>query len=188
MTETDGTGPRTGGNLPAEMTRFFGRQTELAELRTLLGASRLVTLTGVGGVGKSRLALQAAQSLMGAFPDGTWLVELSWLQDRDVLAHLVEEALQVTDQTMRPMMEVVLEFLASRQLLLILDGAEHMRESCAQFAGAVLRAAPGVRIVVTSRQPLNVPEERYWSCIRCRCQVLPRLARIRRLRTRRSRR
>ena len=160
MTETDGTGPRTGGNLPAEMTRFFGRQTELAELRKLLDASRLVTLTGVGGVGKSRLALQAAQSLMGPFPDGTWLVELSWLQDRDLLAHLVEEALRVTDQTMRPMMEVVLEFLASRQLLLILDGAEHMRESCTQFARAVLRAAPGVRIVVTSRQPLNVPGER----------------------------
>ena len=160
MTETDGTGPRAGGNLPAEMTRFFGRQTELAELRKLLDASRLVTLTGVGGVGKSRLALQAAQSLMGAFPDGTWLVELSWLQDRDLLAHLVEEALRVTDQTMRPMMEVVLDFLACRQLLLILDGAEHMRESCTQFARAVLRAAPGVRIVVTSRQPLNVPGER----------------------------
>ena len=97
---------------------------------------------------------------MGAFPDGTWLVELSWLQDRDLLAHLVAEALRVTDQTMRPMMEVVLEFLASRQLLLILDGAEHMRESCTQFARAVLRAAPGVRIVVTSRQPLNVSGER----------------------------
>jgi predicted ATPase len=150
---------RVGGNLPVGMTRFFGRQTELAGLRRLVGTSRLVTLTGVGGVGKSRLALQAAQSFTGAFPDGTWLVELSWQRNHDLLAHLVAESLQVTDQTVRPMMEVVLEFLASRQLLLILDGAEHIREGCAELARAVLRAAPEVRIVVTSREPLNVPGE-----------------------------
>ena len=150
---------RTGGNLPVATTRFVGRETELAGLHRLLDNSRLVTLTGVGGVGKSRLAMQAAQSSMGAFPEGTWLVELSWLRNQDLLAHVVAESLRVTDQTVRPMMEVLLEFMASRRLLLILDGAEHMREGCAELARAVLGAAPGVRIVISSRQPLNVPGE-----------------------------
>ncbi|MBC6471389.1 LuxR family transcriptional regulator, partial [Actinomadura alba] len=148
------------GNLPAEMTSFVGRRHELAEARRMLSASRLVTLTGVGGVGKTRIALRVAGRLHGGFPDGVWLVELSALQDAGLLAHEVSEQLKLTDTSTRPHVEVLADHCADRRLLLVLDTCEHLVDECAELAGTLLRAASGLRILATSRQPLNIPGER----------------------------
>ncbi|MEV7028356.1 AAA family ATPase, partial [Kitasatospora sp. NPDC093558] len=109
------------GRLPAEVTGFVGRRRELAELAGLLANVRLVTVTGPGGVGKSRLALRAAARATGAFPDGTWLVDIAPVQDPLLLGHAVLEALRLPHGTARPPLEVLTEQLAGHRLLLLLD-------------------------------------------------------------------
>ncbi|WP_079170007.1 ATP-binding protein [Mangrovactinospora gilvigrisea] len=148
------------GGLPPEGTELIGRRTELARLRELLGASRLVTLTGVGGVGKTRLALRAAADARPAFPDGVWWVELSALRRGSLLEQDIAEALPLTDQTTRPMIDILSDYLADRELLLVLDTCEHLVEDCALVAEALLEAAPGLRILATSLRPLGIEEER----------------------------
>ncbi|MEU9074819.1 regulator [Kitasatospora sp. NPDC048538] len=143
------------GRLPAEVTGFVGRRRELTELARLLAGARLVTVTGPGGVGKSRLALRAAARAAGAFPDGTWLVEVAPVQDPLLLGHAVLEALRLTDGTARPPMDVLTERLAGRRLLLVLDGCEHLVAACAELTEALLRGLPGVRVLATSRAPLR---------------------------------
>lgn len=147
------------GRLPAEVTSFVGRQRELTELARLLAGQRLVTVTGPGGVGKSRLALRAAARAAGAFPDGTWLVEVAPVQDRQLLGHAVLEALRLTDGTARPPLDVLVEQLAGRRLLLVLDGCEHLVEACAELVRALLRALPGLRVLTTSRVALRTAGE-----------------------------
>ncbi|MGV9263927.1 ATP-binding protein [Kitasatospora sp. NPDC003701] len=141
------------------MTSFVGRRQELAELARLLAAARLVTVTGPGGVGKSRLALRAAARAAGAFPDGTWLVEIAPVQDRLLLGHAVLEALRLTDGTARPPLDVLTEQLAGRRMLIVLDGCEHLVDACAELADALLRALPGLRVLTTSRTTLRAPGE-----------------------------
>ncbi|MFJ9606773.1 ATP-binding protein [Kitasatospora sp. NPDC101176] len=143
------------GRLPAEVTGFVGRRRELTELARLLAGARLVTVTGPGGVGKSRLALRAAARAAGAFPDGTWLVEVAPVQDPLLLGHAVLEALRLTDGTARPPMDVLTERLAGQRLLLVLDGCEHLVAACAELTEALLRGLPGVRVLATSRAPLR---------------------------------
>ncbi|MER6298478.1 regulator [Kitasatospora sp. NPDC001539] len=147
------------GRLPAEVTGFVGRQRELAELAALLAGVRLVTVTGPGGVGKSRLALRAAARAAGAFPDGTWLVDVAPVQDPLLLGHAVLEALQLTDGTARPPLDVLGERLAGRRLLLVLDGCEHLVGPCAELADALLRMLPGLRVLATSRSALRASGE-----------------------------
>ncbi|MFC6063306.1 ATP-binding protein [Streptomyces ochraceiscleroticus] len=147
------------GNLPAQATRTVGREPELAQLRRLVARARLVTVTGVGGVGKTRLALQAAADLQPWFRDGAWLVELSPLRKGSVLPFAIAEALSVADQALCPMIDVVADHLAGREVLLILDTCEHLPEACALVAETLLRAAPGLRIVATSRRPLDMMVE-----------------------------
>ncbi|MEU7485387.1 LuxR C-terminal-related transcriptional regulator [Streptomyces sp. NPDC042319] len=148
------------GSLPAESTELIGRRTELVEIRRLLAEARLVTLTGVGGVGKTRLALRAAHEVQPFFRDGAWWVELSPLRHGAVLAHAIAEALPLADQTTRPMIDVLVEYLANRELLLVLDTCEHLVDVCALAAEAMLRGAPGLRILVTSRCQLDMVGER----------------------------
>ena len=138
------------GDLPKETRSFVGRRAELAQLSGLLEESRLVTLTGVGGVGKTRLALRAAGQARAAFPDGVWLVELSALRDPALVGHVILDALPLADQTTRPPVEVLAEWLADKRLLLVLDTCEHLIEACAQTADTLLEAAPGLRILATS--------------------------------------
>ncbi|MFF2354146.1 ATP-binding protein [Kitasatospora sp. NPDC058115] len=156
-------GPRPGrpapGRLPAEVTSFVGRQHELTALARLLAGHRLVTVTGPGGVGKSRLALRAAARAAGAFPDGAWLVELAPVRGGRLLGHAVLEALRLTDGTARAPLEVLAERLAGRRLLLVLDGCEHLAADCAELAGALLRAVPGLRVLATSRVALRTAGE-----------------------------
>ncbi|MFJ4187945.1 ATP-binding protein [Kitasatospora sp. NPDC089509] len=147
------------GRLPAEVTGFVGRRQELAELAGLLAGARLVTVTGPGGVGKSRLAVRAAARAAGAFPDGAWLVDVAPVQDPLLLGHAVLEALRLTDGTARPPLDVLGEHLAGRRLLLVLDGCEHLVEACAELADALLRALPGLRVLATSRAALRASGE-----------------------------
>lgn len=150
------------GNLPSELTRFIGRSAEVSALTAALTEERLVTVTGVGGVGKSRCALQAARLLQERFCDGVWLVELTGLRDPELLEHAVVEALGVTDQSGRPPLTVLLEQLAGRRMLLVLDGVEHLVEPTAALAHELLRRVPGLRVLATGRRPLGIVGERLY--------------------------
>jgi non-specific serine/threonine protein kinase len=150
---------RRRGNLPAEMTRFIGRKRELGQAKLLLENSRLVTVTGMGGIGKTRLALRVAAGLRRSFPDGVWLVELSGLRDPELVAQSVAETLGLSDQSARDRVDLLAEHLADRQPLLILDTCEHLIDACAMLVEALLRAAPRLRVLTTSQQPLGVAGE-----------------------------
>ncbi|UBU15875.1 ATP-binding protein [Nonomuraea gerenzanensis] len=147
------------GNLPAELTSLIGRRGEVDQVRRACRRSRLVTLTGVGGVGKSRLALRAAADLRPEFSGGAWLVELSPLVDGSLLPHAIAEALRLTDQTTRPMVEVLAEHLFDREVLLVLDTCEHLAGPCSRTVTTLLDAVPGLRVLATSRRPLEAPGE-----------------------------
>ncbi|MER7397630.1 tetratricopeptide repeat protein [Streptomyces sp. NPDC000151] len=118
-----------------------------------------MTLTGIGGVGKSRTALRAAAESADGFRDGAWLVELSGLQDSELLVHAVATVLRPTDHTTRPLEEVLADHLSTKHLLLVLDTCEHLVDACANLADLLLRAAPRLHLLVTSRQPLGIPGE-----------------------------
>jgi predicted ATPase len=151
---------RQSGGLPAEATSFVGRWAELARLVEVAGTRRLVTVTGAGGVGKTRLALQAARRLEGGFPDGVFLVELSALQVPGLLPNTVADALGLAGLNGRQATDAVLAYLRGRAALLILDTCEHLIGACGEFARTVTKEAPGVTVLATSRQPLGVPGER----------------------------
>ncbi|WP_026414954.1 ATP-binding protein [Actinomadura oligospora] len=150
---------RHGGNLPAEVTRFIGRRRELAEARRVLARSRLVTLTGVGGVGKTRLALRLATEARGDFEGGAWLVELSALREPDLLARHVADKLGLPGQAAGDQTDRLCEHLSDRELLLVLDTCEHLVEGTAALVETLLRAAPRLRVLATSREPLDVMGE-----------------------------
>ncbi|QUQ68743.1 tetratricopeptide repeat protein [Kutzneria sp. CA-103260] len=145
--------------MPAEVTSFVGRQREIADVKRWLSQRPLVTLTGVGGVGKTRVALRAARELRRSFTDGVWLVQLAGLHDRGLVAHTVAATLKAYDNTGREVSAVLADYLRDRRLLLVLDSCEHLVDACARLVEAVLAAAPGLRVLVTSRQPLRTPGE-----------------------------
>jgi predicted ATPase/class 3 adenylate cyclase len=149
-------------NLPAELSSFIGRKVELAAVQDALSRARLVTLTGAGGAGKTRLALQVAADRIERHPDGVWLVDLAGLSDPLLVAQAVVSALQVAELAGRPALDVLTAYLASRDLLMVLDNCEHLITSAAELVDAVLRASPKVKFVATSREPLNVPGEITW--------------------------
>ncbi|MFE7836013.1 LuxR C-terminal-related transcriptional regulator [Streptomyces sp. NPDC057474] len=149
---------RTSG-FPAELTSFVGRRDEAADVRRLLSAGRLLTLTGPGGVGKTRLAGHVAGQVARAFPDGVWLVPLAALSDEAFVPHAVNDALGVRNETVRPPLEILLDHLRERRLLIVLDNCEHLLGSCAVLAGTVLAATEGVRILATSRHRLGLAGE-----------------------------
>ena len=157
---TAATEQRQKGNLPAEVTRFIGRREELTEVREALDRYRLVTLRGVGGVGKTRLALHVAADLRRSFPDGVWLAELSALREPDLLARTVSAALGLPDPASGDALDLLTDHLSDRHTLLVLDTCEHLVDACAKLVDALLRAAPRLRILATSREPLDVPGEK----------------------------
>ena len=131
-------------NLPYQLTSFVGREQEIAQLEELVTANRLVTLTGAGGAGKTRLAIEVASRLVDAFPDGVWLVELAALSDPRLVPQAVAQALEVKEQPARPVIETLSDYLASKKLLLVLDNVEHLLEGCVQFVDLILRRSPDV--------------------------------------------
>lgn len=155
-----GSGGMAAGDVGGARSSFVGRHGELEALDGLLADARLVTITGVGGVGKTRLALTAAGRRADRFRDGVRVVPLSPLADGALLAHTVAEAIGLTDQTPRPAQEALAEHLADRRMLLVLDSCEHLVAGCAALAVKLLAVAPGLRILATSRQALGAAEER----------------------------
>ncbi|MFC7307697.1 ATP-binding protein [Streptomyces monticola] len=147
------------GNLPQELNSFVGRAAELDDLDALLTEARLVTVVGVGGVGKSRLALRAAGRTGWRRRDGVWLVELSAVSKAELVEYTLLESLGLTDHTGRPPRTVLVEQLAERQLLLVLDGFEHLVDACAGLVRELLRRCPGLRVLATGRRPLTVEGE-----------------------------
>ncbi|MBZ4015416.1 LuxR C-terminal-related transcriptional regulator [Streptomyces purpurogeneiscleroticus] len=150
---------RRSGALPVEVTGFVGRVTELARVRRLLGEARLVTLLGPGGVGKSRVALRTAAALKEEFPDGVWLAELSALRSAELFPQTMAAVLGLPEQAGRRTVDALVEHLQDRQALLVLDTCEHLVDACAMLADLLLREAPRMRILTTSREPLDVPGE-----------------------------
>jgi len=146
-------------NLPVQLTSFVGRERELAAVSHLLQTARLLTLTGPGGTGKTRLALEVATTVVDAYPQGIWLVELAPLTDPALVPQAVATALGVREQPGRSILDALLDYLRAKTLLLILDNSEHLIETCAQYTEMMLRAAPGVTILATSREPLGVAGE-----------------------------
>ncbi|MEU9187426.1 AAA family ATPase [Streptomyces sp. NPDC048484] len=149
----------TRGNLPAGLSLFVGRTSECAAVAEALEVNRLVTLTGIGGVGKTRLALQVAGHVQSRFADGVWLVELAELRGRALLVRAVADAVGLRERSARPLPEVLAEFLTDKSTLLILDSCEHLLHDCAALVRSLLRNAPGLRVLITSRQPLGLPGE-----------------------------
>ena len=142
-----------------ELTEFVGRRVELARVRQALGGARLVTLTGPGGIGKTRLALRAADGAQRAFRDGAWLAELGGLLDRGLLVPEVARSLGLSDQSGPWAVASLSDYLQARQLLLVLDQCEHLADACAVLADALLRGCPELRIIATSRHVLGVTGE-----------------------------
>jgi predicted ATPase len=149
--------PKT--NLPAPWTSFIGRQLEMAELQGLLTRSRLVTLIGTGGVGKTRLAQEVGTQLIGRYSGGVWLVELASLADGQRVPQAVASALAVQEAGPRPIVETVIDIIRHQRMLVILDNCEHLVSACAAFAEALLRDCPELRILATSREPLGISGE-----------------------------
>ena len=153
---------RAPHNLPLRLTSFVGRERELTEVWRLLDRSRLVTLTGPGGCGKTRLSIEAASGRLRGFPDGVWLVDLAPLADQSLVPDAVAEALGLQLRAGQPPATALAMQLAARRLLLVLDNCEHLIDSCARLALELLRSCPDLTLLATSREPLHVPGELAW--------------------------
>ena len=150
-------------NLPNAHSSFVGRQRELVEAKRALAMTRAITLTGTGGCGKTRLALEMARDLVGAYPDGVWLTELAPLSDPALLPQAVAASLDLPEQVGHPPGDVLTDFFENRNLLLILDNCEHLVDAVARLVDTLLVACPGLRILATSREPLGVCGETLWT-------------------------
>ncbi|MEU9833618.1 hypothetical protein AB0D67_19035 [Streptosporangium sp. NPDC048047] len=147
------------GNLPAEPNGFVGRQAEVTKALKLLAETSSVTLTGAAGVGKTRIALRAAAECRDFHRDGAWLVELSGERDGGLLPHAVAAVMGMPERSARPQDDLLVEFLASKHLLLVLDSCDRLATACRGLAARIRAEAPGVRLLLTSRQPLGLPHE-----------------------------
>ncbi|MFO1302281.1 MAG: tetratricopeptide repeat protein [Burkholderiales bacterium] len=146
-------------NLPQQLTTFIGREKAIGEIKALLGRTRLLTLTGSGGSGKTRLSLQVAADELQRFADGAWIVELAALADPGLVAQTAANVLGVREQPGTPMSMTLAEHLKTRQLLLILDNCEHLLEPCAALANQLLLECPNISILASSREPLGIGGE-----------------------------
>ncbi|WP_457337649.1 ATP-binding protein [Rhizobacter sp. P5_C2] len=146
-------------NLPQPLSSFVGREQQVQELKDLLRGTRLLTLIGSGGCGKTRLAMHTAAGLTGEYPDGVWVVELAALADPQLVPDAVARVFGQKEQPGTPLVRTIVDHLASRNLLLVLDNAEHVLEACAQLSYALLSACPALRMLVTSRERLGIVGE-----------------------------
>ncbi len=154
--------PALPNNLPQQSTSFVGREKEVAEVTALLSETRLLTLTGTGGAGKTRLSLQVAADLLTGDGDGVWLVELAGIADPELVPQAVADVLGVREKAGKPLQQTLTEFLKPRRLLLILDNCEHLVAACASLVADLLKNCPDVHILASSRERLGVPGERIY--------------------------
>ncbi len=155
--------PAERHNLPAQITSFVGRQAECREIEEVLKRYRLVTLTGIGGVGKTRLALQIAAQRASTEPDGVWVVELDGVSDAATIPTTIASVLGAVPSPGESPRDAVLSLLRAKQLVLVVDNCEHLLAACAELIGAILSACPHVRILATSRERLRLDGELAWS-------------------------
>src|SRR5271163_3653113 len=148
--------------LPVQLTSFVGRDAQMAQVRELLSESRLLTLTGAGGAGKTRLAIQLAAQLTGEFIDGVWYVDLAPITDPEVVPITVARALGLPDQPGRSTMDTLTRFVADHQMLIVLDNCEHLLDASAALVNVLLAAAAGLTLLTTSREPIGVAGEVSW--------------------------
>src|SRR6266540_301263 len=149
-------------NLPTQLTSFIGREREMAEVKRLLAEARLLTLSGAGGAGKTRLALQVAADVLESYRDGVWLAELAPIGDPSLVPQTVASVLGLHEERSRPLPATLAGYLRPRQLLLVLDNCEHLIEACAALADGLLRACTQLRILATSREALGIGGEIAW--------------------------
>ncbi len=149
-------------HLPSPLTAFIGREREIDQVCQAFSATRLLTLTGAGGMGKTRLAIQVGRELLKSFDDGTWWVELAALADEGLVAQQVADALQVQRVALEPPEDTIAQYLHAKRLLLVLDNCEHLVQACAQLAERLLSACPDLKILATSREPLGLTGETVW--------------------------
>ncbi len=149
-------------NLPTQLTSFIGREKELSEIKQAVARHRLVTLTGSGGAGKTRLSLQVAADLIDQFPKGVWFVELAPITNPDLIPQTILSAAEMQTQQGRSALESLIGFLREKKSLLVLDNCEHLIETCAKLAEALLNAAPSLKILASSREALGVKGEQVW--------------------------
>ena len=150
---------RSRNNLPQQLTRFIGRQREIATVRSLVSQTRLTTLCGAGGIGKTRLALEVAHDSLDEYADGVWLVEFASISDPQLIPQTVASALNLREERGRSITDAVASYLKSRNLLLVLDNCEHVIGAVAQLADILLRNCPNLRILATSRESLAIAGE-----------------------------
>ena len=149
----------TRHNLLLQLTSFIGRVREMAEVKYLLSATRLLTLIGPGGIGKTRLSIQVANELLDQYPDGAWFVELAPISDPLLLPRATAIAIGLRDEPQRPVIDMLCDYLRGKQLLLILDNCEHLVEACAQLADRLLHACPKIHILASSREAVGIAGE-----------------------------
>jgi predicted ATPase/DNA-binding CsgD family transcriptional regulator len=160
MSETN---PQSRGeNLPTPLSSFIGREREITEVKNLLETKRLVTLTGPGGSGKTRLALQVANGLKDEYEDGIWLSELGSLSDGALVVQTIASSLNLREQPNRTLIDTLSDYLLNRHALLVIDNCEHLIQACAQFADAILPRCPNLHILTTSREMLGIAGETVW--------------------------
>ncbi len=156
------TASRPPNNLPVQLTSFIGRTSEIGAVTQILESARLVTITGTGGAGKTRLSLQVAGEILDRFPDGVWLVELASLFEPALVANQLASTLGIREETGRSLVETAIAALRTKQTLIILDNCEQLVDACAALAERLLRSCAGLRILATSREALGVPGEAAW--------------------------
>jgi predicted ATPase/class 3 adenylate cyclase len=149
-------------NLPAQMTSFIGREKEMAEIAQAIREHRLVTLTGVGGTGKTRLALQVAANLLDQFPDGVWFVELAPVSDPELIPQTILATFGISEQQGRTILQILTDYFGERSLLIVLDNCEHLIDASAKLADSLLNKAHSLKFLVTSREALGVKGEATW--------------------------
>jgi predicted ATPase/class 3 adenylate cyclase len=149
-------------NLPEQLNSFIGREREVAEVKRLLGSTRLLTLTGTGGTGKTRFSLQVAAEMLEQFPDGVWFVEFATIDDGALVLETVAATLDLRQEPERSLATTLTSFLRGKQLLLMLDNCEHVVAACARLAETLLRSCPQLRILSSSREPLSIAGETAW--------------------------
>ena len=146
-------------NIPLDLTSFVGREKEVAEVRRIISENRMLTLTGVGGTGKTRLALTAARGLVDSFSGGVWLVELSTILESGQVLRAIAAVLDVREKSNTQLLDSLIEFISDQSMLLIMDNCEHLLTACASLAEKLLTACPNLKLLATSRESLGLPGE-----------------------------